>query len=602
VFVREKSFTFAAFKNMKPFRNILLLLIAVVALNWLLQRLFFRIDLTSEKRYSLSDNSKKLMSKLPTDIQVDVYLEGDLNANFQRLQTSTLEMLSELNAYSDEYELQSQLINPSIAKNDAERREKFKQLEAAGIIPTPVATKDADGKLIQKIIFPYARLISGTDTLTVNLMKNARANPDEQQINLSIENLEFQFTDAIRRIVDKEIPKIAFLEGHGELNEAETYDLTMSYNDYFRTDTAVFRGTITDDVNILTPYRAVIVAKPQKPFTEQEKYVLDQYIMNGGRVLWLLDGVQSDLASLTRGEPTIGLPLDVNLTDQLFTYGVRVEPTILQDIQSVCVDINTAPEGSEPAFEQMPWFYAPLLVPAPSHPVTRNLMPVKADFSSTISLVGEGDGLQKDILLTSSDAARAVAAPLPIGMDIINLPQNRQYFNQRNVPVGVMLSGTFRSVFKNRLMPTGVHQTEQTRTESLPTRMAVVADGDVIRNEVQPGDRFMPMPLGYDRCLNMMFGNRDFALNTLLYLIDDDGWFNLRSREFTVRLLDKVKVGESRQFWQMTNVLMPLVFLLLFAIVNYRLRRMKYASASFFSLPKKKKVLPLPPEKRHSDI
>ena len=571
------------------FRNILLLITGIIALNWALQRRFFRIDLTSERRYTLSDNTKKLMKQLPADIQVYIYLEGDLNANFQRLQNATREMIDELNAYTEKYELRCQFVNPSIARNDGERREKYKQLEASGIIPTPVATRDQEGKIIQKIIFPYARLISGKDTLTVNLMKNARANPNEEQMNLSIENLEFQFTDAIRRMVSKEIPKIAFIEGHGELTEAETYDFTMSYNQYFRTDTAVYRGTITDDVNILAPYRAVIIAKPQKPFTEQEKYILDQYIMNGGRVFWLIDGVRVSLDNLTRGASTVALANDVNLSDQLFKYGVRIEPDILQDIQAACIEINVAQEGNEPDLQPVPWFYAPLLAPSSSHPITRNLMPVKTDFAGTISLVGENDGLQKEILLTSSDAARAINAPLPVGMDIINLPQTRQYFNQRNLPVGVVVSGSFSSVFKNRLTPGGVKQTAKTRPESLPTRMAVVADGDIIRNEVQySGNKFLPLPLGYDRCLNMMFGNRDFALNTVLYLIDDEGWFNLRSREFTLRLLDKAKAGESRQFWQMTNVLMPLVLLLLFAVINYRLRKMKYASSPFVSLIKKK--------------
>ena len=563
---------------MKNLRNITLLLIGIIVLNWALQRRFFRIDLTSDKRYTLSDNTKRLMRQLPDDVQVYVYLEGDLNANFQRLRNATREMMNELNAYTDRHELRYQFVNPSVAKNEEERRENFKRLEESGIFPFPVTTRDREGKLTQKIIFPYARLISGADTLTVNLLKNLRANPNEENINLSIENLEFEFTDAIRRIVSKEVPKIAFIEGHGELTEAETFDFTLAYNQYFRTDTAVFRGTITTELDVLSPYRAVIIAKPQTPFTEAEKYILDQYIMNGGRVLWLIDGVQVSLESLTRGENTISLPHDVNLADQLFNYGVRIEPNILLDMRSVCIEINTAPEGNEPQFQQAPWFYAPWLTPAPAHPITRSLMPVKADFTSTISLVGENPGIQREVLLASSDAARAVNAPVTVGIQIINLPQTRQYFNQEHLPVGVLMSGSFNSVFRNRLTPTGVQQNAPTRTKSLPTRMAVVADGDIIRNDVRySGDRFFPMPLGFDRCLNMMFSNRDFLLNTVLYLIDDDGWFNLRSREFKVRLLDRVKVNESRQFWTIMNVLMPVVLLLLFAVVNYRVRNAKYA-------------------------
>ncbi len=563
---------------MKNLRNILLLFFGIIALNWAVQSRFFRIDLTSEKRYTLSDNTKNLIKQLPEDIKVDIYLEGDLNANFQRLKTSTREMLNELNAYSKKGELRYQFINPSIARNDKERNEHFQRLASQGIRPVPVTTRDKEGKLTQKIVFPYARLMSGTDTLAVNLLKNLQAAPNEENINLSIENLEFQLTDAIRRIVNKEVPKVAFLEGHGELGEGETYDFMMSYNQYFRTDTAVFRGTITEDINILTPYRAVIIAKPQTPFTEQEKYILDQYIMSGGRVLWLIDGVRTELESLTRGENTLGLVHDVNLSDQLFHYGVRIEPVILQDIQSACIEINTAQEGNEPTFEQMPWFYAPLLTPVPSHPITRNVMPVKADFASTVSFVGENDGLQKEVLLASSGAARAVPAPLPIGMEIINLPQTRQYFSQHNLPVGAVISGSFSSVFKNRLTPAGVQQSAAKKTESVPTRMAVIADGDIIRNEMQySGESVYPMPLGYDRCLNMVFGNRDFLLNTVLYLIDEDGWFSLRSREFKIRLLDTMKVNEMRQFWQLCNVLMPVVLLLIFGVANYQWRKRKFA-------------------------
>lgn len=555
----------------RSFRN-LWFIIPIAALAVLSYFYFFRIDLTTDKRYSISKQAKNLMSAVKKPLDVVVYLDGDLNPGFTRLKRSTAELLEELSVYSDKG-IRVRFENPSRADNAARREEQYAALEARGLVPTAVYERDKEGKAIEKIIFPWLEIGYKDTKIPVLLLKNIRGNSGEENLNISIENLEFEITDAIRRLVNREVKKIAFIEGHGELNEMETYDISTSLSRYFQID----RGVLATDASILNPYDAIIIARPTQEFSERDKFIIDQYIMHGGRVLWLLDGVRLARENLSKTGLSPAMDLDVNLGDQLFRYGVRINPVLLQDVQSVMVPVNIAPAGAKPQFEPTPWYYAPLLLTSPQHPITRNITEVKSEFASAIDLVGENKRVKAHLLLATSDNTHIVGTPGTIDLSVNPKPDDKSYFNTGYVPVAVALEGNFESVFANRMVPSGLANTLPLLDKSVITRQVVVADGDIIRNEVQrTGSDTTALPLGFDRYMNQQFGNKDFVLNAVLYLTDNDGWMELRSRTLKLRLLNKKISNEARLTWQLVNVLVPIVLLLFFGIVYQVMRRRKY--------------------------
>jgi len=531
---------------------------------------FFRIDLTSDKRYSISEQTKLLMAKVDAPLKVTVYLNGDLNSGFQRLRKSTLELLDELSVYSDQpidilYE------NPSLADNSQQREKKYEELQARGMTPTAVYERDKEGKSIQKIIFPWIEVRYKSKVVTLCLLKNIRGNSGEENLNISIENLEFEITDGIRRLINTEVSKIAFLEGHGELTEPETYDISKSLSRYFQID----RGILATNASILSPYKVVIIARPTKPFSESDKFIIDQYIMNGGRVLWLIDGVKIARNNLSTIGLSPAMELDVNLNDQLFRYGIRINPVILQDVQCASVPINIAPAGETPQFEPTPWYFAPLLLTSPEHPVSRNITEVRTEFCSGIDLVGANKRVNYNLLLATSDNTHIIGTPATIDLSQKLNANDKSYFNSSYVPVAVAMEGIFDSDFANRMIPRGLKNTLPFRKLSFNTRQIVVASGDIIRNEIQLKDS-TSIPLGYDRYMNQQFGNKDFIQNAVLYLADNDGWMQLRNRTIKLRLLNKKISNDDRLTWQLMNVLVPLGLLLIFGISYQILRKRKY--------------------------
>ena len=533
---------------------------------------FFRIDLTSEKRYSIAEQTKKLMNNVDVPLEVTVYLEGDLNPGFLRLKKSTTELLEELSVYSNK-PIDIRFENPSLAENTEQREKKYTELELKGLIPTAVYERDKEGKSIQKIIFPWIEITYKGTKIPVCLLKNIRGNSGEENLNISIENLEFEITDAIRRLVNKDLKKIAFIEGHGELNEAETYDISKSLSRYFQID----RGILANDASILNDYKAIIIAKPTLPFSENDKFIIDQYIMNGGRVLWLLDGVKVAKENLSKTGLSPAMELDVNLNDQLFRYGVRINPVLLQDVQCVSVPVNIAPAKANPQFEPTPWFYAPLLLASPKHPVTRNITEVKAEFCSGIDIVGDNKELNFSLLLATSDNTHIVGTPATIDLKESPQANDKSYFNMSFVPVAVALDGVFESNFANRIAPKDLQNMLPFRQKSLATRQIFIADGDIIRNETNGiASDSTTLPLGFDRYMNQQFGNKDFIRNAVLYLTDNDGWMELRSRTIKLRLLNKKISTDERIVWQLINVMLPILLLLTFGVVYQQLRKRRY--------------------------
>jgi gliding-associated putative ABC transporter substrate-binding component GldG len=547
----------------------------VILAYFLSEKFFFRWDLTSEKRYSLSDNTKHLLKNLNEEMNVTIYLDGDLNSGFLRLRKATKELLDEFDAYSSK-KIQYEFVNPSAGATKEERQKKYEELEKKGMRGIVVYDGNKEGESRQKIVYPWAEITYNNKTKTVNLLKNIPNNSGEENLNISIESLEYEITDVLRIITSTHTPKVAFLEGHNEYPEPLVYDFTQTLSHYYQVD----RGTLSGNTNELNDYEAVIIAAPINKFSEKDKFILDQYIMQGGRILWLLDGTRISLDSLSTASQTIGIENDLNLTDQLFKYGFRINADLVQDVQCSMIPVNVSREGDNPKYELMSWYYSPLLLTIPTHPISKNIAPVKSEFVSSINFVNnDNEKIRKTPLLITSTGTHIQNIPSIVSMDVINIERNGYYFNTQNAIVAAILEGVFPSVFTNRMIPTGITTSSPIITESKPTKMIVIADGDVIRNDIQgTGANANILPLGYDRYINQKFGNSEFLLNAVNYLTDDDGWLNLRSREIQLRLLNKPAIIGQRRFWQVTNLLLPLIIVLLYGGIFYFIRKKKYTT------------------------
>lgn len=533
--------------------------------------LYFRIDLTEEGRYSLSDASKDLVAEISEPLTVKLYLDGDLDANMLRLRRSTEDLVRELNMYASE-QLVIENYNPNSATTDEERYAEYAELEERGLRGMSVTIRERGGKMSEQVIFPWAEVCSSRDTMAICLMQPSSQKSGEVAVNNAIADLEYLFVDAIRVLNRKEIRKVAFIEGHGELAEEYTYDASGALSRYFQVD----RGVIGIDASVLDSYDAIIVAKPMTAYSESDKFIIDQYIMRGGRVLWLLDGAQMSNDMLAEGGATPLIELDVNLNDMLFRYGVRLTPTVVEDMQCAYMPVNVARPGEEPRFEPIPWFYMPLLQGSPYHPITKTLQAVKADFASGIEIVGDTAGVRKEVLLITSNASHVNMAPTEIDvMDAINI-EPKEYFTTQYVPIAVALEGKFESIYKHRMAPAGVN-VDKIIDKSEPTRMVVVADGDIIRNDIeQHREGLMLVPLGYDRVTRQTHGNKDFIVNAMLYLTDDEGVMQLRNRRIDLRLLNRAVVDSQRDMWTWINTLLPVVLLAIFGGIFFWIRKRKY--------------------------
>lgn len=522
---------------------VVLLFLNVAASEW-----FVRLDLTAEKRYSLAAPTRNLLQSTEKPVKVDLYLTGNANVGFHRLYEAVRGMLREMDAYSGGG-ITVQSHDPADAADNDERNSRYARLQAAGMKPVAVYERDGEGNMQQKLVFPWAVVSMDGDSVNVNLLKNIAGRSGDENLNVSIESLEYELGDALRRLSNKNPYRIAFLEGHGEWDEAHVYDITETLSNYYHVD----RGVLSGNVAELDAYKLVIVAGPVTKFEEYEKFVLDQYIMRGGRVLWFVDGVMS------AGDDVL-YPLDVNLSDQLFTYGVRVNPCLLLDTDCLTVPLNVAYEGEPARFEPAPWYYSPLLSGNENLALCKNLSKVKADFCSAIDFVGK-DSLVRNVLLYTSGRTAVEPAPVPVRYDVFGIPVTPGTFQYGKVPVAVSIEGMFRSVFANRMVPDSVDTAGRgILQKSVANKMIVVADGDIIRNDVVAGDNGMEIvPAGYDRYSGMSFSNAAFVLNCANFLTDDEGWMQLRGRELKLRLLDRESVAEHRTMWQLLCMFVPLI-------------------------------------------
>lgn len=555
----------------RSFRDIssyITLVIVALIFSFLSSLISLRLDITSDKRYTLSEQTVDILSELEDDIYFQVFLDGDMPVGLKKLKRSVRAILEEFRMRSNR-KVDFLFINPSEAANEEERQSYYMSLVNRGLLPVNIMDDDEEGGRSEKMLFPGMILSYNGIEMPLNFLKNNPSLPAEHNLSNSIEGLEYEMIQTISTIVSDTVYKVAFIEGHGELEEIDVADITLELAKYFTVD----RGVISGQAGILDSYSAIIIAKPQLKFSEEDKFVIDQYIMNGGKVLWLIDELMVNADSLAMGG-TLALYEPLNIEDQLFKYGVRINPVLIQDTECMIIPVRASLYEDQQIIP-VPWIYYPLLYPSVLSPITRNINKVKGEFVNYIDTVSNNPDVKKQTLLATSPSSRFVSPPLLIRLeDYKNFP-SENLFTRSFLPVAVLLEGKFPSLYANRMIrPSG----ESIIKESRQTRMIVVADGDIIRNEVSIiGNRLAPLRLGTDRYSGQTFGNKDFLVNCLNYLVDDKEIISLRSREMKLRLLDTDRVKENKVLWKLINTLLPVLLLLIAGLLISVVRRKKFA-------------------------
>ncbi|PKP04185.1 MAG: gliding motility-associated ABC transporter substrate-binding protein GldG [Bacteroidetes bacterium HGW-Bacteroidetes-9] len=565
--------------------QLVLALIIIVLINIIGSFIYTRLDLTTEKRYSLSASTKKMLRETDDIVYFKVYLDGDFPAGFKMLAKSTREMLDEFRAYSDNIEYE--FINPSSAANAKTRSEVYERLIQAGLEPTDINVRTKEGQQQQRI-FPGALVAYKGREIPISLLADQLGALPDAIINNSTQALEYNISNAIRKLSNTNKPKIAFTYGHGELPLIETADIINSLNDYYNVERVKISGNVnalTDrkenedgSFSIVNKYKAIVVAKPDSVYSEKDKFIIDQFIMQGGKVLWLVDPVFATMDSLQKSGNTIGITQDINLNDQLYKYGVRLNSNLLMDINALQIPMITGQVGNQPQFTFFPWYYFPVLTSTSRHPVVNNLNAIKTEFISSIDTVGS-PAIRKTILLKTSKYTRIAPTPVMISLGLLSKDPDPRDYSDPPQAVAVLLEGQFESLFKNRLTNEISQAPEMGFTEKIANnRMIVISDGDIIKNQLQMSNgSYVPLPLGYDRHTRQTFGNKDLILNCVNYLCDDTGLMSVRSRELKLRALDTTKARNQLLMWQLINILAPILLVVIFGILQFAIRKRKYA-------------------------
>ncbi len=550
-----------------------LVFVIIVLVNFISSHLFFRLDLTSEKRYTLSAASRSLLKNLKDVLFIKIYLHGEFPPGFIRLEKATRELLDEMRVYAGE-NIQYEFIDPSASDDVQQRNELYRQLARKGIVPTNLR-ETGTGSTSEKIIFPGALIVSGSREQPVQLLKDHLGASPEAMLNNSILNLEYEFSNAFRKITTPMPESIGFVQGHGELEQKYVADIMESLAGSY----VVSPVTINSRLKALNGFKTVIIAKPDSAFDEKDKFILDQFIMKGGRVLWLIDQVKAEMDSLASANEALAVSNNLNLDDMLFRYGARINYNLVQDLMAAPVPVVTGNIGNKPQQSLLPWYYFPVVIPASVHPVVKNLNAVRFQFVSTIDTVG-APSIRKTALLTTSPYTRVLNAPVRITLELMRSEPDIKSYNHKEQILALLLEGNFQSLFTNRIPPEIEESDEIGFSENgKPSRMVVISDGDVIRNDYRKSTA-QAFPLGFDRYTGETYGNKNFLLNVIDYLSDDSGLISIRSKELKLRIFDKAKLASGKRMWQIICTAGPLLLVIAFGIIKYYLRRKKFLSPS----------------------
>lgn len=553
----------------KALKQLGIVFLAIIVINLISNFFFKRFDLTQDKRYTLSQTTLNIIESVDSPLYIEVYLEGNFPPEFKRLQNETKQLLEEFTAYNSNIIFNFK--NP-IEKEET-RVEKMKEFYAKGMQPLSITVEDK-GKQSQEVVFPWAQATYGDKFTKVALLKNLMGASTEQKVISSVQHLEFGFAEAINKISKEKQKKIAVIKGNGELIEPFMADFLRTvkesyYIGPFTLDSVAKQPTQT--LEALKKYDLAVIAKPTEAFTEEEKQVLDQFIMNGGKTLWLVDAVSADMDSLYNETGTIlAAQRELNLTDMFFKYGIRINPLLVKDEYATPIKLASGNQGSETQMQEYSWKFAPFIYPTSTNPIVKNMEGIKFEFASPIEILK--NDIKKTVLLSSSEYSKTVGTPSPISLDMVTEETTpEEYEGKGLLPVAVLMEGKFKSAYQNRVLPFKDNSFQATGKEN---KMIVISDGDVIKNQLDKG---VPLELGFDKWTNQLYGNKEFLMNCVNYLLDDNGLINIRSKDVDLPLLNKEEVYKNYTTAQMVTVGLPIVILAIFGFLFTFLRKRKYS-------------------------
>ncbi len=556
--------------NKKNIKSLLSIILLVLLLNVISNSFFHRFDLTKDKRYTLSTTSLNIIKQVKNPLSIKVYMQGDLPAEFKRLQQETRQLLEEFQGYNSN--IVFEFVDP--LENQDESMDNIKELYRKGLTPINI-TVDDKGKQSQAMVFPWAIAVYDNKEVNIPLLKNIMGASTTQKVIGSVQHLEYSIADALNKITKAKQKKIAIIKGNGEFHEAFIAKFLLQVRESYHIGPFTLDSVAknpTGSLSALEKYDLAIIAKPTETFTDSEKQVLDQFIMNGGKTMWLIDQVAVEMDSLYNNSgATLAYPRDLNLNDMFFKYGIRINPDIVKDEQGSPIKLASGDPGSAAQFQEFTWKFAPQVYPTSKHPIVKNLGGIKFDFANPIDTLK--NGIKKTVLLQSSQYSKKIGAPAEINLSIVTEETSpNDYLNKGNIPLSVLLEGSFHSMFENRVLP---FDQKTFLSKGKENKMIVIADGDLIKNQLDKS--FQPVELGYDQRSGNLYDNKDFLVNCVNYLLDDTGLINIRSKDLDLPLLNKEKVYENYTRTQFITIGLPILILLLFGLVFTFLRKRKYS-------------------------
>lgn len=531
--------------------------LGLIAVNFLAEKWHLRWDLTSDKRYTLSETTRKTLLKIHSPIQIDVLLKGNIPPEFKKLQVETVQLLEEY--ASQNRNIVINFVNP--IENEENIQQKLKELVDFGLHPLQISQKEA-GKTSIEYIFPWAVISNGEKSEKVSLFTNKLGATDQERVQSSVQRLEYNLTDALHKFTLTKKKKIAVLRSNGTLEDLYMADfLTLTKNYYyiapFTLDSVATNPSKT--LHDLNQFDLLIVPKPTEAFSDPQKQIIDQFVMKGGRILWLIDNVSIAIENLYNPSgSTMAMPINLNLTDLFFQYGFRINYNLVNDLYFSEIVIATG-EGSQTRYMPIPWVYNPMVISNNNHLINNNLDAIRLQFANEIDTLK--NGVKKTILMQSSLFSKADGTPREVSLNVDVKKLDKEAYKKGNIPTAVLLEGEFSSVYKGRVSPL---ELQENQIKSKPTKMIVVADGDIIKNDISEG---IPLELGLDKWSNKFYENKAFLQNSVNYLLDDIDFLTLRNKKVQLAFLDKEKVAENQKSWKIKSIIYPLLVLIICLIL-----------------------------------
>ena len=551
------------------FKKIVSLLAILIGINFAGHFIFKRFDLTADKRYTLSETSLQIVNEIKEPVYIDVFLEGKFPGEFKKLQTETQQLLEEFKAQNSN--IIFQFANP--LEEEDNKDETIKSFLDRGLMPVNVTVNDK-GQQTQEVVFPWAIATCGNKSVKIPLLKNMMGASTADKVVSSVQHLEYAFTNAINTVSKEKQKRVAIIKGNGELHDILIADFVKSVRDNYYIGTFTLDSVAknpTETLKYLKKYDLAVIAKPTEVFTDSEKQVLDQFIINGGKTLWLMDHVSMEMDSLMQTGENLAFPRDLNLNDQFFKYGIRIKPDLIKDIMATPISLATGQQGSATQYTQFPWLFSPAVYSESSNPIVSNLDIIKFEFANPIEPLK--NDIKKTVLLTSSKYSKLIGTPSEVNLNMVEeRPEQKEFIGGGNFPVAVLLEGKFHSVYENRVL---AFKDNTFKSIGKNNKMIVISDGDIIKNQLDKN--FQPLELGYDKWTNNLYANKEFLMNCVNYLLDDTGLINIRSKEVDLPMLDKEKVYTNYTYSQVITVGLPLVILVVFGLLFTFLRKRKYS-------------------------